>query len=366
MLAIVTADGDAFERVADDDGWGVPEHQALLRVIGFDPGPIDGEVGSMTRSAVLDFQRCANAGVLGLEPESLPESGELDATTVKALYQGFVVASSPSVPLGALHPTHPEIGCSEYNPISREPPVGHLNRRVSLAIHPSLPPYHDAAPCTKGDHGVCPVTQPHNDCMWYREHFIEQSEPASVFFDFQWLKLSDGGAVLSVLTNIPSDELVEFQVWRDVVDFDGSVLVHAGPESLPTRGEAVGSPVPGRIYNGVCFARWYAPDDWSPYAVEDWFVDAEEGAGLRPPLFSVRHSRGWAFSRPPGVRLDRLFFSGKPLPGTLVMSNTGELIRVPDGVMRVPAFDTVHLDEHVLAVGASLPDAWLEPEESEL
>ena len=365
LLAILTADGESFEQLANEDGWGLAEHQALLRIVGFDPGPIDGDSGPMTRSAVLDFQRCANAGVLGLEPESLPESGDLDGDTVRALYRGFVVASSPSVPPEALHPTHAEVGCTEYNPVSKDPPVGHLNRRVSLAIHSQLPPYHDAAPCTEGDHAVCPVTEPQQDCMWYREHFIERLDPAAVFFDFQWFKLPEGGALLSVLTNLPADDVVEFQVWKDVGDFDGQVVAGHGPGRPPARGEAIGSPVEGTLRNGVCFARWSAPEDWNPYDVEDWFVDAEEGVGFRPPLFSVRHSQGWAFSRPPGVRLDRLIFSGKSPPGTLVMTNLGELVQVPDGVMRVPSMESVHVDEHVMVVGAALPDGWFEPVEEE-
>lgn len=358
MLAILTADGDTFEQLASDDGWALAEHQALLRIVGFDPGPIDGDSGPMTQSAVLDFQRCANAGVLGLEPASLPESGELDGDTARALCRGFVVASSPSVPLEALHPTHAEIGCTEYNPVSKDPPVGHLNRRVSLAIHPQLPPHHDAAPCTEGDHAVCPVTEPQKDCMWFREHFVERPNPSPVFFDFQWLKTPDEGALLSVLTNLTTDEPVEFQVWRGIKDFDGSV--RQGPGSAPRRGEPVGEPIQGTIRNGVCYARWKPADIWTPYDIEEWFVDAEDGTGLRPPLFSVQHSQGWAFSRPPGVRLDRLVFSGKSPPGTLVMTNTGRLVRVPEGVMRVPSMEPIHFDEHVMAVGAALPDGWFE------
>lgn len=329
----------------------------MLRVIGFDPGAIDGEVGPLTETAVRDFQRCVNLGVLHADATPVPESGELDGATASALCQAFVAVSSPTVAATAMHPTHAEVGCTEYNPLVPDSAAGPINRRVSLSIVDSLPPHHDAAPCTRGDHDVCPVTSPENDCLWYREHYVEIREQAAVFFDFQWLALRDGAAYLSVLTNLPCETEVEFRLWRRVRDYRGAVL--RGTTAMPARGDAVGAPWMGTVRNGICHAHWSPVDDWSPFEIEGWFGDGETESGLFPPLFSVSHADGWAYSMPPGIRLDRLIFSGRTPPGAIVMLNTGSIVRIPDGVDRVPTFDHVHLDEHPMAVGASLPDAWL-------
>lgn len=363
VAAIVGSDGEGFAQLARECGWGLAEHQALLRIIGFDPGPIDGATGPMTRAAIKDFQHCVNTGALEATPASLPESGTLDGSSVESLYSAFVTASSPTIGESALHPTHATAGCTEHNAIAPKE-EGHTNRRVTLAIRNELPPEHDAAPCTDGDHQICPVTEPHGNCMWYREHYTEQRDNPARFFDFQWLRRSDTEAMLSVLTTLPSGSPVEFQVWREVGDFDGTVHRHQGSQPVPTRGIAVGEPISGTVRNGVAFAHWQGPDaDWSPFDVDDWFPDAEEGSGLRPPLFSIRHSTGWAFSTPPGIRLDRLLFSERTAPGSLVMTNLGKFMEIPPGVLRVGSFDHVRFDEHVQVAGGSIRQGFLAPKD---
>ncbi|HUL67226.1 MAG TPA: peptidoglycan-binding domain-containing protein [Burkholderiaceae bacterium] len=51
--------------------------QVYLSYLGYDPGPVDGQMGRFTRSAMNDFQTRAQ----------LPLTDEVDATTFAALKQ---------------------------------------------------------------------------------------------------------------------------------------------------------------------------------------------------------------------------------------------------------------------------------------
>ncbi|MBI4639779.1 MAG: peptidoglycan-binding protein, partial [Candidatus Tectomicrobia bacterium] len=53
----------------------VMEAQAILRDLGFDPGPVDGKLGPKTKEALRRFQAA----------QGLPITGDLDGTTQKAL-----------------------------------------------------------------------------------------------------------------------------------------------------------------------------------------------------------------------------------------------------------------------------------------
>jgi localization factor PodJL len=82
---------DEANRVAaPDDGWdddtppaatepgnAVQQAQALLDRLGFEPGPIDGQAGALTRRAVIEFQRATG----------LPETGEVTPDLLDRLYQ---------------------------------------------------------------------------------------------------------------------------------------------------------------------------------------------------------------------------------------------------------------------------------------
>jgi len=79
----VTADiGEEDNRLAkkhhkrvSSGGETVRQAQQQLKMAGFDPGPVDGHMGSKTRAALRDYQAA----------HSLPKTGKLDRATQKSL-----------------------------------------------------------------------------------------------------------------------------------------------------------------------------------------------------------------------------------------------------------------------------------------
>lgn len=77
---VAQPDGGWDDDVAEqprEPGSMVREAQALLDRLGYQPGPIDGQPGAMTRRAVIDFQRAAG----------LPETGEITPSLLDHLNQ---------------------------------------------------------------------------------------------------------------------------------------------------------------------------------------------------------------------------------------------------------------------------------------
>ena len=133
MRAILTRDVDAFVALGEQERWGYAEQQVMLRALQCDPGPIDGEPGDLTENATRDFQSDYIAGIFHAHTEltqrnpALDVDGDLGPDTYKALLEALVMGCSPGIPVEQLHPSHPAVGCSEYNLISegideREPP----------------------------------------------------------------------------------------------------------------------------------------------------------------------------------------------------------------------------------------------------
>ena len=142
--ASLVADVDVMQELATSEGWGLAEDQVMLRALKCDPGPIDGEAGALTRNATFLFQHEYQDGVFHrhlpdyTQREELNPSGELDDATRRALVEAYLLCTSAHLSPAQLHPTHPAAGCSEYNlRDSQDPPS---NRRVSLIVHPGLPP----------------------------------------------------------------------------------------------------------------------------------------------------------------------------------------------------------------------------------
>lgn len=320
MRALLVADADAFTAVAEEDGWATSEQQVMLRVLHCDPGPIDGEVGPLTTAAVTDFQEDYNDGIfhrhLDTEPRDsqLAVDGILGPKTSKALLDAFVHACSPGIDEAQLHPTHPEVGCSEFNGLPDQAPDSIRNRRASLVIHEELPPFHDAAPCTTGDHAVCPVddTQPQR-CLWYRAHVDDSAdERPHLHSDLRWLPLADGRVLLSALTTLPDGETATIQVRRS--------KPISGPEDIGegVLADALSDPIAAQAHMGVVHAIW-DPGGFDPFDSDDWYtpftVDEleanpalpfEQPDNLRPPLFTVAGGGALTVSEPPGQQLHRI------------------------------------------------------------
>jgi hypothetical protein len=69
----------------------IREAQIYLKYVGFDPGPVDGTLGRMTRSAVMQFQ----------DSRGLPETGDLDDVTLGELHERAASTESGALSAGA-------------------------------------------------------------------------------------------------------------------------------------------------------------------------------------------------------------------------------------------------------------------------
>lgn len=337
--ALLAADIETLAEIAQSEGWGPKEHQTMLRVLRCDPGAIDGEPGELTAEAAAMFQREYLEHVFHAHAErdlaypDLPTDGKLEGTTLDALLEAFVLAVSPRVQPEEFHPTHPTVGCSEFNLV--DPDGGPLNRRVSLIVHQTLPPHHDRAPCELGDHSVCPLDDNPSGrrCLWYREHVIDPppSDLVHRHFDLRWLSLTNGKLLLSALTTLPEEHEVSFQVFRSEPASSPAEL------TMDNLGAPVSEVLTGLIRNGVAQVVWEPPQDFSITDVRTWMVPipAREAHTARQtsriPLFVVRGGGVEALSPPPGRELRRV--PTRP-------ANVDE--PAPAGVLGMDAFGKLH------------------------
>jgi hypothetical protein len=310
VLALLTADVQAFSAVAQDEGWGLDEAQVMLRALRCDPGPADGDMGPLTARALEVFQNQFNTGMFhrhldSENPPTIPITSELDQPTLDALLDAFVSTLSPHIDASRLHPTHPTAGCSEFNRFGTDP---RRNRRVSLALYPSLPPHHDKAPCRDGDHTACPAQEGEQlACYWYREHFLERNEESVTqrHFDLRWLFIDETRVFLTALTTVEDGGTIEFQVYRspEISELDDLSLDHLG--------EALSEPIAGTILNGVAYCEWAFGEEQAEVLRHDrWVIPIpferamSEGLSAqdptaRVPVFTVTAGDERALSPPP-------------------------------------------------------------------
>jgi outer membrane protein OmpA-like peptidoglycan-associated protein len=249
VLALLETDVDAMLALASEDGWTPWEYQVLLRVLGSDPGPTDGDPGSLTDRAVAHFATRYRSGHFHADrPPRLPDldAKAFNAPTVEALLDAFVHAHAPDLSGCTLHPVRPSVGCSEFNLLA---PEGSRNRRVSLLTGLD-DPHPENAPCTAGDPEPCAIVgEGSYGCMWYREHVHAEPEQAPALYDPRWLALPDGSYSLSVLTNLPDDAPVTF----DVFGHDAPVSTQRAATDLERR---LGDPLSAPSVGGVATVRW--------------------------------------------------------------------------------------------------------------
>jgi len=320
VLAMLTGDPAPLDAVAQQEGWGSREHQAMLRMLHCDPGPLDGEPGPLTTAAVRDFQEDYLDGIFHRHADAEPRDptlvpdGECGPLTAAALIDAYVHACSPLVAPEQLHPTHPAVGCSEFNPLLGEDADAPANRRVALVVHRSLPAYHDRAPCLEGDHTACPVDGEQQRCLWYRSHVDEPERSPHVHIDLRWLPLAGGRRVLlSAITSLADGDAVDFQVFRSG-PVDGPDDVSADNLDAP-----LSETLPGIVRLGVAQVIWELPDGFDPFDFDDWYpalayddivanpqLAWSSANRLRPPVFRVRGGGADALSEPPGQQLHRL------------------------------------------------------------
>lgn len=288
MAAILTGDVDGTQAVADEEGWGLIERQVMLRVLGCDPGPIDGEEGDLTTAAVLQFQAKYADGEFhkdtAIHPVEVPldVDGSLGARTAAALIDALTTTCGHGITPKQLLPSHATVGCSEFNQIPGHEEHSASSRRVSLVVHPTLPPFHENAPCVEGDHTACPADdKAPQRCLWYRWHVEDphRSQVQHQHFRPNWLKLPNGKFLLSTLTTVPDEDDVEFQVMTSSHPYDGEKLPKGFFQEL------LGDTVTCKPRMGVAQVVWDPPANFAPGL--DGRVEAAGGAVV--PVFKVTH-----------------------------------------------------------------------------
>ncbi|MEM6291016.1 MAG: OmpA family protein [Myxococcota bacterium] len=320
VAACLVGDFVAVQQRAAEEEWGLREHQIMLRSLKCDPGAIDGENGPVTSRAVALFQHEYEHGVFhrhlaDTKPqETLPQDGSLSEATVRALIEAYVLCTSPRLTPEQVHPSHPAVGCGATNLFDRD--QDEMNRRVSLVVHPELPPHFDAAPCTKDSHDPCPIDDrdERSRCLWYREHVVDPS-PAEIehrLFDLRWLPLPNGHVLLSALTTLPDESDVEFEVFR--TQPLGS-LDEIRRENLAA---PMSKAMPGVVRGGVAQVVWAPADDLrdplaahtehrnesgEPRTAAEHF---ENPPRVSMPIFTCRGGGTQELSKPPGRELVRM------------------------------------------------------------
>jgi outer membrane protein OmpA-like peptidoglycan-associated protein len=145
--AFITNDADAWEKLYNDEHWGIKSIQAILKDLGeeFDPGPVDGIEGPKTKEAVKKYQQARGLTVDGIA----------GPVTRKKLFAEYMT-SKHDVKINPDRFMDPKLaGCGEFNPIVDTEDACETNRRVTFFFFnkdrlPNLPcKLGDLAPCKK-------------------------------------------------------------------------------------------------------------------------------------------------------------------------------------------------------------------------
>jgi len=145
--AFITNDADAWEKLYNDEKWGIKSIQAILKDLGgeFDPGPVDGIEGPQTKTAIKNYQKARGLTVDGI-------AGPI---TRKKLFTEYMTGKH-DIKVDAGRFMDPKLeGCGEYNPVVETEDPCETNRRVTFFFFnkdrlPNLPcKIGDLAPCKK-------------------------------------------------------------------------------------------------------------------------------------------------------------------------------------------------------------------------
>lgn len=281
--------GDIDEGLATLEAGDWDEHctQVMLRALRCDPGPIDGNIEDESVAALRRFQQRYMDGVFhtaGALPRfELLADGELNSDTHQALVEAYLLAFSPALDEGAFHPKAPVAGCGGFNLVVDAPGAA-LNDRVSLIRYVGSPPHPDSAPCTTGDPGPCAVVDDAlQRCMWFREHVRDPHPKQARHEHFlpMWRRLEDGQYALTVLTTVPDDEEVVFEVLTASVAVDGSSIDPA--KAGPTLSEELRT----HPHRGVARVTWTPPPSFVPDGRGR--IRLDDGSAEVVPAFRVTH-----------------------------------------------------------------------------
>lgn len=146
--AYLVRDPTAWESLYNEEKWGLTSTQELLKHLGHDPGPLDGQDGPKTKAAVKAFQGKNGLGA----------TGAADAGTRKALYKAFMdrgnaleLAEKDFDSIAG----KPHVGCSEFNLLEKTEADSEKNRRVAVFLLKSDKSFPVQYPCKHGDPSPC-------------------------------------------------------------------------------------------------------------------------------------------------------------------------------------------------------------------
>jgi hypothetical protein len=149
-LAVLTHDTDAWEKLYQEENWGLKPVQAMLNALGASP-PLDpdGQYGPLTKAATEAFQ--------GQHPP-LDVDGKPGKNTRRELFLAyFKLATATPVKKEQFRDFGGEriMGCAEFNPFTPDNQIRDENsRRVVVMVYdPAADPGN--LPCVIGDIGPC-------------------------------------------------------------------------------------------------------------------------------------------------------------------------------------------------------------------
>ncbi|WP_052546943.1 hypothetical protein [Enhygromyxa salina] len=339
MRALASSDADALYEIAKHERWGLDAYQAMLRGLGFIPGAIDDTSGPMTDAAIEAFVEANTQRWLS---GSAPSQGPaLDEQTQRAIISAYVeeygLGLQPKRLLSSV-----ASGCREFNSAGIRPERA---RRVTLAVFTdaSTSPRASDLPCVEGNSGACTLDLEDGlRCRFYRHAVAPQDLDRAVveWFDFAWLRTPTGKIHLSALTTAPDTDHVEFEI--GIADgglpspLPCSAAGGSGEIVLRKLGRAA-----GLVRHGVCYALW-DPEGFDPFDPRQWFEtdpNAPEIEGLPVPTFKITLGKDWAYSTPPGRRLDRIVLEGDTQREVMALLSDGSYARFAgrEGLQQVAA-----------------------------
>ena len=148
VFGFLMKDAQVWEELNREEKWGLAPIQDLLRHLGHDPGPSDGQDGPKTKAAVKSFQT----------QKALAADGEAGAETRKALFTAFIEELNG---LDLKKKDFDDIngnstaGCSEFNLMEKTNGASATNRRVTVLLLKSNKNFPIQYPCQKGSTGPC-------------------------------------------------------------------------------------------------------------------------------------------------------------------------------------------------------------------
>lgn len=321
--AMLVGDVDTLFRIADEEAWGPPSDQFLLRMLGCDPGPIDGKHEELTHAATTRFQEryvlgTYHANDQELRVPGLAIDGKLDGETFTALLDAYIQQFSPQLATSRFLPAK-AVGCTDFNRAA-DTSSDSENRRVSLAVYSATPAYPDSAPCVDGNPDACPLV-PNGvpaTCMWHREHVIDAKPSDALHHHFlpSWLLLTNDKYMLSVLTTLPDGAEITFEVFASA---DRVTVPERRPTTLTGAWPTV--EIITEAHGGVAQVVWDPPPEFTP---------GEDGrfAGSVPSFAAVdRDSRSTCHASYPAnlitILLDAPRDASEPVfAGTLHLSDS--------------------------------------------